>query len=64
MSVDRFSEMTMHETQSAASAFVMVPLAVQATMTGVEQMYRQAYEQAQAVVRPSIVERLSANLVN
>jgi hypothetical protein len=50
--------------QPAPSAFMMVPVAVQTSLFGWEQVYRRAYEQAQAVARPSILDRLSANLEN
>jgi hypothetical protein len=55
-------------TQTAtATAFVLCPVALQTWGLAPcpwEQIYRMAYEKAQAVVRPSIVERLQANLLN
>jgi len=55
-------------TQTAtATAFVVCPVALQTWGTAAcpwEQIYRVAYEKARAVTRPSIVERLQANLLN
>jgi len=55
------------EPATSTPAFVMCPIALQplaGTPCTWEQVYRMAYEQAQAVVRPSIIERLSASLAN
>ena len=72
MSQDRFqgllSEESMTQTATAtAPAFVMCPMALQIWGPGAcpwEAIYRVAYEKARAVVRPSILERLQADLLN
>ena len=50
-----------------SAGFIVCPLAVQVSMMGQpwqRQLYEQAYREAQAVVRPSILERLQAALNN
>jgi hypothetical protein len=47
------------------SGFVMCPLVlVPVDVTGLQQLYRLAFERAQAVVRPSRLERLQRVSVN
>lgn len=69
MNRDRFQVVEPVTSQVGQSnpAFVTCPVALQ-TWTGNacpwEQVYRIAFERAQAVTRPSIVQRLQANLLN
>jgi hypothetical protein len=48
---------------TATQAFVMCPMAFAGSGPCVD-LYRMAYAQAQAVVRPSIIERLQRDLCN
>jgi hypothetical protein len=69
MNSDRFGGIALAApvTSQVSPAFVSCPVAVQNWAGGGcpwEQVYRIAYERACAVVRPSILERLQANLLN